>query len=165
MGPAHNLAFYNRNTVEIVYGLEPSEGMREIAAPRIAESDLDVEWIGLRGEEIPLDDDSIDSIVLTYTLCTIPDWRAALGQMQRVLVPGGKIYFSEHGEADDPKVAAWQKRMNPLWNRIGGGCNLDRPIQRCFEETGFTMESVTTEYRGAPKFATFTYWGVAVPTD
>ena len=164
MGSALNLPYYNRDTVETVWGLEPSEGMRALAEPRISESDLDVRLLGLRGEEIPLDDNSIDSIVLTYTLCTIPDWRTALDQMHRVLTPEGKIYFSEHGRSDDPKVVTWQDRINPVWNRIAGGCNLNRPIQQCLEEAGFAMESANAESRGAPKFATFTYWGVAVPT-
>lgn len=165
MGPAHNLRYYDRERVEKVWGLEPSDGMRKYAEPRIsANRDLDVEWLDLPGEQIPLDDDSIDSIVLTYTLCSIPDWRAALGQMRRVLRPGGKVYFSEHGLAPDPGVAKWQSRLDPVWTRLAGGCHLDRPIRTCFEEEGFRMEQIDTEYRGVPRAASFTYWGIASTT-
>lgn len=163
MGPALNLPFYDRDTVEKVWGLEPCHGMRRVAEPRLAETDLDVEWLDLPGEQIPLDDSSIDSIVLTYTLCSIPDWRAALDQMRRVLKPSGKVFFSEHGQAPDPAVARWQTRLNPIWKHLAGGCHLDRPIQKCFEEGGFALGSIDTEYRGLPRAASFTYWGIAIP--
>lgn len=166
MGPALNLRHYDREKVDKVWGLEPSQGMRRFAEPRLARaSDLEVEWLDLPGEQIPLDDDSIDSIVLTYTLCSIPDWRTALGQMRRVLRPGGKVFFSEHGQAPDAGVARWQSRVDPIWTRLAGGCHLDRPIRACFEEEGFEMETIDTEYRGIPRAASFTYWGIAVPSE
>lgn len=161
MGPGLNLPFYDRDQVEFVWGLEPNDGMRRRAEAAIEASQIDVKWLGLPGEEIPLDDDSADSIVLTYTLCSIADWRTALGQMKRVLKPDGKVYFSEHGEAPDESVRKWQRRLNPIWKAVAGGCHLDRPIVGCLEETGFTIDTVDTQYRGVPKAASFTYWGVA----
>jgi ubiquinone/menaquinone biosynthesis C-methylase UbiE len=161
MGPGLNLPFYDRERIEFVWGLEPSEGMRRKAAATIEASDLEVRWLGLPGEEIPLDDDSADSIVLTYTLCSIADWRTALDQMRRVLKPGGQVYFSEHGAAPDAAVLTWQRRLNPIWKTLAGGCHLDRPIVGCLEEAGFEIETVETEYRGKPKSSSFTYWGVA----
>lgn len=163
MGSGLNLPFYDRERVELVWGLEPSEGMRRKAAPAVEASDLEVRWLDLPGEEIPLDSDSVDSIVLTYTLCSIADWSAALVQMRRVLKPGGKVFFSEHGEAPDEEVRRWQRRLDPVWNVIGGGCHLDRPVIRCFEDTGFSVDQVDSEYRGRPKAASFTYWGVSSP--
>lgn len=161
MGPGLNLPFYDRDQVEFVWGLEPSEGMRRRAEATIEASEIDVKWLGLPGEQIPLDDDSADSIVLTYTLCSIADWHTALGQMRRVLKPGGKVYFSEHGEAPDEAVRKWQRRLNPVWKVVAGGCHLDRPIVACLEETGFTIDSLETEYRGSPRAASFNYCGVA----
>jgi len=156
-----NLPFYDPDEVEVIWGLEPSGGMRRLAAQRIEDSGLDVRWLDLPGEEIPLDDDSIDTIVLTYTLCSIPDWRAALAQMRRVLAPDGRMVFSEHGEAPDASVRKWQRRLNPIWKTVAGGCHLDRPIDRCLEEAGFALDTIETEYRGSLRPASFTYWGVA----
>lgn len=161
MGSGLNLPFYDRDQVELVWGLEPSDGMRRKAAPAIAASDLDVTWLGLPGEEIPLDDDSADSIVMTYTLCSITDWRTALEQMRRVLRPGGQVLFCEHGAAPDAAVLKWQRRLNPIWKAVAGGCHLDRPIVSCLEEAGFEIDAVDAEYRGAPKAASFTYSGTA----
>jgi ubiquinone/menaquinone biosynthesis C-methylase UbiE len=161
MGPGLNLPFYDRQRVELVWALEPSDGMRRKAAPAIERSDLDVRWLGLPGEEIPLDDNSVDSIVLTYTLCSIADWRTALEQMRRVLRPDGAVLFSEHGAAPDENVLRWQRRLNPVWKVVAGGCNLNRPIVECFVASGFSIDRVETAYRGFPKSASFTYWGVA----
>jgi len=164
MGSGLNLAFYDPSRVEQVFGLEPSEGMRRKAQRNLARSPVKVEWLDLPGEEIPLDDQSVDSVVLTYTLCTIPDFRTALAQMRRVLRPGGRLFFCEHGEAPDPSVRRWQARINPIWKRIGGGCNLNRPIPRCLEETGFEIEQLDTLYLPAtPRIAGFNYWGRAKP--
>jgi len=163
MGSGLNLPFYDRDRVELVWGLEPSEGMRRKAAATVEASDLDVRWLDLPGDQIPLEADSVDSIVLTYTLCSIADWRGALEQMRRVLKPGGKVLFSEHGEAPDEEVRRWQRRLDPVWTVIGGGCHLDRPVIRCLEDTGFSVDQVASEYRGRPKAASFTYWGVSSP--
>jgi ubiquinone/menaquinone biosynthesis C-methylase UbiE len=164
MGSGLNLAFYDPNRVEQVFGLEPSQGMRRKAQRNLARSPVKVEWLDLPGEQIPLDDHSVDSVVLTYTLCTIPDFRTALAQMRRVLRPGGRLFFCEHGEAPDPSVQRWQARINPIWKRIGGGCNLNRPIPRCLEEAGFEIEQLDTLYLPeTPKVAGFNYWGRAKP--
>ncbi len=160
MGSGLNLPFYDRDRVELVWGLEPSAAMRTKAEPVIEESGLDVRVLDEPGEEIPLDDDSVDSVVLTYTLCSIADWHAALAQMRRVLKPGGNIVFSEHGLAPDVAVQRWQRRLNPVWNTFAGGCHLNRPIVEGLESAGFEMVQVDGEYRGIPKAATFTTWGV-----
>ena len=162
MGSGINIPYYNPDKVEKVWGLEPSEGMREKARERVAAAPFELEWLGLPGEEIPLDDNSADSIVLTYTLCTIPDWRAAVNQMRRVLKPGGKLLFSEHGRAPDEAVRKWQNRINPLWMKMAGGCHLNRDIPKLLREGGFKLRDMESLYvPSTPKVAGFTYWGYA----
>ena len=162
MGSAINLPFYNADNVEMVWGLEPSEGMRLKAAPRLSQSAFPVEWLGLPGEEIPLDDNAADTVLLTFTLCTIPDFAKALEQMRRVLKPGGKLLFSEHGSAPDEDVRKWQDRVNPVWKIFAGGCNINRDVPRLLKESGFKIESLETMYLpGTPRVAAFQYWGVA----
>jgi len=162
MGSAINLPFYDASRVEMVWGLEPSEGMRRKAAPRIADAPFPVEWLGLPGEEIPLDDDSADTVLLTFTLCTIPDFARALEQMRRVLKPGGRLLFAEHGAAPDESVRRWQDRLDPIWKRLAGGCHINREIPQAIEGAGFEVESLDTMYLpGTPKVAAFQYWGSA----
>jgi len=163
MGSGINLRFYDPQRVEFVWGLEPSAGMRRKAQHNLASSPIDVKWLDLPGEEVPLEDDSADTVLLTFTLCTIPDFRTALAQMRRVLKPGGKLLFCEHGEASDPSVARWQDRINPFWKRIAGGCNINRPIPTFLEDAGFKICELETMYLpGTPKIAAFNYWGYAV---
>jgi len=164
MGSGLNLSFYNPDKVDFVFGLEPSEGMRKKAQKNLAASPVEVRWLDLPGEEIPLDEKSVDTVVLTYTLCTIPDFRAALAGMRRVLKPGGTLLFCEHGEAPDESVARWQARINPYWQKISGGCNLNRPIPENLQEGGFKLEKLETMYLpNTPKIAAFNYWGGASP--
>ena len=162
MGSGINIAYYNPDKVTKLWGLEPSAGMREKAKKRVAAAPFDLEWLDLPGEEIPLDDNSVDTVVLTYTLCTIPDWLAAVQQMRRVLRPGGKLLFSEHGKAPDAAVRKWQDRIDPLWGKIAGGCHLNRDIPRLLTEGGFEIKEMETMYvPSTPKVAGFTYWGYA----
>ncbi len=162
MGSGINIPYYNTSKVEKVWGLEPSIGMRKKAQKRVDAAPFDLEWLDLPGEEIPLDDNSVDTIVLTYTLCTIPDWRAAVNQMSRVLKPGGKLLFSEHGKAPDAAVQAWQDRVNPLWMKLAGGCHLNRDIPALLKAGGFKIKELDTLYvPKTPKIAAFTFWGYA----
>jgi len=162
MGTGLNLPYYDADRVTHVWGLEPSEGMRRRAQKNLADSRVDVEWLDLPGEEIPLDDDSADCVLLTFTLCTIPDFEAALAQMHRVLKPGGKLVFCEHGAAPDEAVRRWQDRVNPLWRKLAGGCNLNRPIPSCLEQAGFAIQQLESMYLpSTPRVAGFNYWGFA----
>ncbi len=165
MGSGINLQYYDPDRVDFVFGLEPSEGMRNKAQKNLDASPVEVRWLDLPGEQIPLEDNEVDTIVLTFTLCTIPDFRAAVAQMRRVLKPGGKLLFSEHGEAPDESVRRWQDRLNPLWNVLAGGCNLNRPIPACLENGGFRISKLESMYLPAtPRFAGFNYWGSASVT-
>lgn len=161
-GAGHNLPFYAPEKVDKLYALEPSEGMRRRAATRLAETPLEIELLDLPGEKIPLDAAGVDCILITYTLCTIPDVAAALGEMRRVLKPGGEMYFCEHGRAPDPGVARWQNRLNGVWGAIGGGCNLNRDIPGLLRGGGFSITGLEEMYLpGTPKFAGYNYWGTA----
>ena len=162
MGSALNLPYYDSAKIEFIWGLEPSRGMRKKAEKNLAASPLEVKWLELDAEQIPLDDKSVDTVVLTYTLCTIPDWHAALRQMRRVLKPGGKLIFTEHGKAPDSGVARWQDRLNPAWKKLCGGCNLNRPMPQLIAEGGFRVDELNSMYLpSTPRIAGYHYWGVA----
>ncbi len=161
-GSGTNLGFYDPLKVDRLFALEPSPGMRRKAAKAVAASPLDIEWLDLPGEDIPLETKSVDTVVLTYTACTIPDAAAALKQMRRVLKPGGKLLFCEHGAAPDEAVAKWQRRIEPFWKPLAGGCHLTRKPDQMIEEAGFKIEHLTADYLPkAPKFAAFNYAGIA----
>ncbi|HZR82378.1 MAG TPA: class I SAM-dependent methyltransferase [Candidatus Binatia bacterium] len=161
MGSGLNLAYYDRGKLEKLWGLEPSPELRAVAERRAREAGVSVEFVGLTGESIPLDDASVDTVVTTYTLCTIPDAERALLEMRRVLRPAGQLLFSEHGLAPDAPVARWQDRLNPLWRRIAGGCNLNRPIDELVRGAGFAIDPIDTMYLPGPRPFTFNYWGTA----
>ncbi len=164
MGSGHNLIHYDQDQVEMIWGLEPSLGMRKKAAGNVAASSFEVTWLDLPSETIPLESNSADTVVLTFTLCTIPDWQVALDEMRRVLKPGGQLLFCEHGVAPDENVRRWQDRLNPFWQKMAGGCQLNRAIPTLIEAGGFRIDSLDTGYvRGGPRFAGFTYWGNATP--
>ena len=160
-GSGLNVPYYDTQKVRKVFGLEPSAGMRALAAERVAESTLDIEFIDLPGEEIPLEANSVDTVLMTYTLCTIPDVAAALEGMRRVLKPGGKLLFCEHGKAPDEGVFRWQNRLNPLWGKIGGGCNINRDIPALIEDSGFRISTDERMYIPGPRVLCYNYWGSA----
>ena len=161
VGSGLNLSFYDPTRVTKVWALEPSPELRRMAKAAAAAASVDVEVIGLPAEEIPLEDASVDTVLITYTLCTIPDPVRALRQMARVLAPGGRLIFCEHGAADDPQVRWWQDRLTPVWRRLGGGCHLNRQIPVLIEAAGFRIEVLDTMYLPGWRPATFNYWGSA----
>ena len=161
-GSGCNLPFYETANVGKLYGLEPSEGMRRKAMPAVSASPLDVEFIDLPGEEIPLPDDSVDTVLVTFTLCTIPDAVSALEGMRRVLKPGGRLLYAEHGLAPDDGVRRWQARLNPAWRSVAGGCNLDRDIPALIEAAGFSIKSDKRRYIPGMRLLSYHYWGSAM---
>jgi SAM-dependent methyltransferase len=163
-GSGLNLPHYDRANVEWIWALEPSAPMRQLAAPRIAVAGLDVRLLENAGEDLPLPDHSVDSIVVTYSLCTIPDATMALRQMRRVLRPGGAMLFSEHGAAPNADVRRWQDRLDGLWGRVSGGCHLNREVSAMISAAGFRMDWVESAYLpGTPRFAGYNTWGAASP--
>jgi ubiquinone/menaquinone biosynthesis C-methylase UbiE len=161
VGSGLNLPLYTDRATEVI-GLDPHPKLLQMAARRhaIVPSRI-VEGFA---EAIPLEDASIDTVVSTWTLCTIPAVTPALAEMRRVLKPGGRLLFVEHGLSPDPKVCRWQHRLTPLWKRIGGGCHLNRAIPELLRSAGFEIAQMTTSYLRGPKPMTFTYEGWARPT-
>jgi ubiquinone/menaquinone biosynthesis C-methylase UbiE len=161
IGSGLNLAFYDQGRVAKLWGLDPSEELRRIARARAEAAGIEVEFLGLPGEQIPLDAGSVDTVVSTYTMCTIPDVARALGEMRRVLAPGGTLLFSEHGRAPDAGVARWQDRLDGFWGTIAGGCHLNREIATLLRDARFHVDALDTAYLPGPRPFTFTYWGRA----
>jgi len=162
-GAGHNLPFYDASKVTHLWALEPAKEMRERAAERVAQTSIPFEFLDLPSEQIPLGNEEADTVMITYTLCTIPDVMKALGEMRRVLKPGGKMIFCEHGEAPDESVRKWQRRVTPAWKAIAGGCHVGRPIPQLIQDGGFRINGLETMYLpGTPRFAGFNYWGEAV---
>jgi len=164
-GSGLNVPFYDAGKVEKIWGLEPSKGMRIKARPLVDASTLDIEFIELPGEEIPLDANSADTVLVTYSLCTIPDAVVALEGMRRVLKPGGKLLYCEHGTAPDENIRRWQDRINPAWRKIAGGCNMNRDIPALLEAGGFKVVSDERMYIPGVKVLSYNYWGSAVPAN
>lgn len=148
--------------VQLVYAVEPAATARRLADKRIAASPVHVEHIGLRGESIPLHDDSADGALSTFTLCTIPGVEAALAEVRRVLRPGGRFHFLEHGLSPDPSVARWQRRLEPAQKRLADGCHLTRDATELVRSAGFEIERVESRYASGPKPWTWFTAGAAI---
>ena len=162
IGSGHNLPLY-RN-VDSVIGLEPHPGLIDRARARAGGLGSRVEFVEASAESIPAGAASFDSIVCTWTLCSIADPSRALAEMLRVLKPAGRLVFIEHGLSPDERVMAWQRRLNPLWKRIGGGCHLDRDVPRLLVAAGFDLPTLEAGYVPGPRFAAYMYRGVAWKT-
>lgn len=161
IGTGLNLPFYDRSRVKSIVGVDPALAMHPLALRRVEQAGLAVRMVGLSAEALPLPDSSFDTIVCTYTLCTIPAPDSALAEMHRVLAPGGKLLFSEHGRAPDESVRRWQQRLQPLWGPLAGGCQLGRDIPALLRAAGFQLE-VQSMYLPGPRFASYHYWGEAI---
>ena len=161
IGSGLNIPFYDTQRVEHLWGLDPSAEMWAIAQKNAAEHHLDAEYIQSSAETIPLETNSADSVLMTYTMCTIPDIHQALDEVRRVLKPSGRLIFCEHGEAPDLNIQRWQNRLNPIWRSLAGGCNMNRPIPALLEKSGFRSDDLQTMYLPGWKPATFNYWGTA----
>ncbi len=162
IGTGLNLRYYDKSKVSKIVGLDPAMQMHRLALKRSKRAGMNVELVGLSAEKIPLADASFDSIVITYTLCTIPDPVAALKEMRRVLAPGGRLLFCEHGRAPDESVRRWQRRLQPLWGKIAGGCQLGRDIPQLLREAGFRYEHMQSMYIPGPRPFAYNYWGEAI---
>ena len=162
IGSGLNLEHYDPAKVTRVIGIEPSHELRHRAAPRAARASFPVEFIGLTAEEIPLSEASVDTVLVTYTLCTIPDVSQALLEMRRILKPGGQLLFCEHGRSPDQAIRKWQDRLDRLWGRFTGGCHLNRSTPELLAASGLKVTDLESAYvEGLPKLAGYTYRGAA----
>ncbi len=162
VGSGMNLPFY-RAPVQEILALEPAPRLLTMAKNASRAPGMPVDFLEASAETIPLDQHSVDTVVTTWTLCSIPQAAAALAEMRRVLRPGGKLLFAEHGQAPDASVRRWQDRLTPAWRYIGGGCHLNRPIRSMIEVAGFRIDRIETGYIPGPKPMTFMYEGGARP--
>lgn len=164
VGSGLNLPFYGAGVKEIV-ALEPSVRLIAMARKSVGTSRAPVRLIEGSAEAIPVEDASVDTVVTTWTLCSIPDASQALAEMRRVLKPTGQLLFVEHGLSSEDKVRRWQHRLTPLWKKIGGGCHLNRPIRVLIENAGFGIRQIETAYMKGPNPLTFMYEGRATPSQ
>jgi len=162
IGSGLNIPFYNKSNIDHLYGLDPSVELLKIAKTLAKKNELEIEFLQCGAEAIPLPDQSIDTVLITYTMCTIPDIKLSNSEIMRVLKPEGKLLFCEHGLAPDKNIAKWQRRINPIWSKIAGGCNLNRDIPNLITSSGFKISNMEEMYLpSTPKFAGYNYWGVA----
>ena len=162
IGSGLNIPFYNKSKINYLYGLDPSKELLDIAKSVANKENLEIEFLECGAESMPLPDKSIDTVLITYTMCSIPDVALSNSEIMRVLKDDGKLLFCEHGLAPDKNIAKWQKRINPLWGKIAGGCNLNRDIPKLISSSGFKISNMEEMYLpSTPKFAGYNYWGVA----
>jgi ubiquinone/menaquinone biosynthesis C-methylase UbiE len=160
VGSGLNFPLYEKQ-VELVYGIDPSPRLLAIARRRAAESDVPVELLLGSATAIPLADDTVDTVVMTWTLCSIPDPLAALREMRRVLKPNGNLCFVEHGLSPEPGIERWQHRITPAWRRVAGGCHLDRKIDELIRLAGFDLTELQVEYAPGLRTMSYMYQGCA----
>jgi ubiquinone/menaquinone biosynthesis C-methylase UbiE len=162
IGSGLNLPLYSP-AVTRLRGVDTSEELLAMARRKVGGVAFPVELVCQSAERLRLDSGSIDTVVSTWVLCSIPNPLGALREMRRVLKTDGRLLFVEHGFSPDAKVHAWQRRLNPLWRRIGGGCNLDRKIDELIRSAGFRIAQLETAYLPGPRPMTYTYEGSACP--
>ena len=162
IGTGLNLEHYDKAKLTALVGLDPNAELKGLARKRAQRAGVDAELVSLSAEGIPFGDEEFDTVVVTYSLCTIPDPLAALREMRRVLKPGGRLLFCEHGLAPEESVRRWQRRLNPLWSTLAGGCHLDRDVPALLREAGFRSDDMETLYLPGPRPMTFNYLGSAV---
>lgn len=159
-GSGLNLPLY-REGVRGVFALEPSAELVEIARRHAIQAGAPVDFLMASAERIPLSDESVDTVVSTWTLCSVPNADRALQEIRRVLTPSGRLLFVEHGLAPEPDVRRWQDRLTPAWCCISGGCHLNRPIRSMIEGAGFKFDQLDTAYARGPRCFTYFYSGIA----
>ncbi|PHR92365.1 MAG: SAM-dependent methyltransferase [Robiginitomaculum sp.] len=163
IGSGHNLPFYDQSKITKLTGIDPDEYIWKRSRKKRAQFHKPLERLGLSGEDIPLPDHYADTVVVTYSLCTIPDPVKALCEMRRILKPDGQLLFSEHGKAPDVNVQKWQARIDPLWSKISGGCFTGRDIPSFLAQSGFQTTDLQQAYIPGPKALAYNYWGSASP--
>ena len=161
IGSGLNIPFYNSDKIDKVIGIDPSHELIELAKELANDSKASIELVIGSAESIPYPDNFFDTVLVTYTMCTIPNVEIANKEMWRVLKDDGRLIFCEHGLAPDKKISKWQNRIDPFWGKIAGGCHLNRDIQKLITDEGFSFETLDKMYiPSTPKFAGYNYWGI-----
>jgi len=161
IGSGLNIPFYDLSRIKTLTGIDTMLNIPQLALKRIESAGIDIRLVCLSAEKLPIADASFDTVVSTYTLCTLQNPLIALNEIRRVLAPGGRLLFSEHGRAPERDVEKWQTRLQPYWSRIAGGCMLDRDIPSLLRQAGFYPD-VQSQYLFGPKILSYHYWGEAV---
>ena len=163
IGSGLNLPFYEKSKINNLYGIDPSIELCDMAKKTASDNEIDVNLLINGAEEIELPKDSIDTVVMTYTLCTIPNPTDALKEIKRVMKVDAKMLFCEHGTAPDKNIIKWQNRINPIWGKLFGGCNINRDIPNILKESGFKINTLDQMYLpSTPKIVGYNYWGEAI---
>ena len=164
IGSGLNLPFYNKSKIEEIWGIDPSEELNAMAKKVAIKEDINVNFITSSAEDIPFPDDYFDTVLITYTMCTIPSVLQANKEIRRVLKHNGKMIFCEHGVSPDENIKKWQKRLNSIWGKIAGGCNINRNIPMLIKSSGFKIVEMDEMYLPkTPRIAGYNYWGYAKP--
>ena len=164
IGSGLNLPFYEKSKIEEIWGIDPSEELNSMAKKVAIEEDMNVKFITSSAEDIPFPNNYFDTVLITYTMCTIPSVLQANEEIKRVLKSSGKMIFCEHGVSPDENIKKWQKRLNSIWSKIAGGCNINRNIPMLIKSSGFKIEEMDEMYLPkTPKIAGYNYWGYAKP--
>ncbi len=162
IGSGLNLPFYEKSKINTLYGIDPSSELCDMAKKTASDNKININLLINEAEEIELPKDSIDTVVMTYTLCTIPNPSDALKEIKRVMKTDAKMLFCEHGIAPDKNILKWQKRINPIWGKLFGGCNINRDIPSILKENGFTINILNQMYLpNTPKIVGYNFWGEA----
>ena len=161
IGTGSNMPFYNPEKVTNLVGIDPESANWKVFINKNLSFGFNVDFIEAFAENMPLDNKSIDTVLVTYTLCSIPEIARAFSEIRRIMKPSGKLIFCEHGKAPDAVIQKWQSRINPIWKRIGGGCNLNLNIPKMITDHGFTFDNLEEMYIPGWKPASYNYWGVA----
>ena len=164
IGSGLNLPFYNKSKIEEIWGIDPSEELNTMAKKVAIKEDINVNFITSSAEDIPFPNDYFDTVLITYTMCTIPSVLQANKEIRRVLKHNGKMIFCEHGVSPDENIKKWQKRLNSIWGKIAGGCNINRNIPMLIKSSGFKIVEMDEMYLPkTPRIAGYNYWGYAKP--
>ena len=164
IGSGLNLPFYEKSKIKEIWGIDPSEELNAMAKKVAIKEDINVNFITSSAEDIPFPNDYFDTVLITYTMCTIPSVLKANKEIRRVLKRSGKMIFCEHGVSPDENIKKWQKRLNSIWGKIAGGCNINRNIPMLIKSSGFKIVEMDEMYLPkTPRIAGYNYWGYAKP--
>ncbi|MEO1928877.1 MAG: class I SAM-dependent methyltransferase [Gammaproteobacteria bacterium] len=166
IGSGLNLPYYQKDNIKEIWGLDPSEELLEMARKKAKVEDMDVQFLNAKAEVMELDDNYFDTVLMTYTMCTIPNLSQALSEIKRVMKTDGRLVFCEHGASPEQQVFKWQNRVNNVWSIIAGGCNINKNIPSIIESSGLIISQMETMYLPkTPKILGYNYWGSAVLDD